>query len=201
MGLRAYVRSTWGVVLNATRQNELRARALGFNTWAIKYAAFVFSGMVAGLAGALFAYQAGIVVPANVSVLISGTAVFMVLVGGVRTLYGAILGAVTLTVMQYYGALVLPATWPLFMGALFILIVLFSENGIYVVGVDRRIARRAAQVRAGSYCNGKGLALADAIIIATAIETECDAIVGNDGEWRRLKDIRFVCLDDLAAAV
>ena len=78
---------------------------------------------------------------------------------------------------------------------------LFSENGIYVVGVDRRIARRAAQVRAGSYSDGKRLALADAIIIATAIETECDAIVGNDGEWRRLNDIRFVCLDDLAAAV
>lgn len=78
---------------------------------------------------------------------------------------------------------------------------LLSENGIYVAGVDRRIGRRAAQLRAGSYTNGKRLALADAIIIATAIETECEAIVGNDGEWRRLNDIRFVCLDDLAAAV
>ena len=73
---------------------------------------------------------------------------------------------------------------------------LLSEDGIYVVGVDRRIARRTASLRAE-----KRLRLADAIIVATAIETECEAIVGNDGDWRRLNEIPFVCLDDLAAAV
>jgi predicted nucleic acid-binding protein len=71
---------------------------------------------------------------------------------------------------------------------------LLSEDGIYVAGVDRRIGRRAARLRAE-----KRLGLADAIIIATAIETECEAIVGNDGEWRRLNEIPFVYLDDLVA--
>jgi predicted nucleic acid-binding protein len=73
---------------------------------------------------------------------------------------------------------------------------LLSEDGIYVVGVDRRIGRKAASLRAE-----KNLGLADAIIVATAIETGCEAIVGNDGKWRRLNEIPFVCLDDLVAAV
>ena len=73
---------------------------------------------------------------------------------------------------------------------------LLSEDGIQVVNVDRRIARRAAAVRA----HYQRLGLADAIIVATALSTDCEAIVGNDGDWRRLTDIPFVCLDDVAAA-
>jgi predicted nucleic acid-binding protein len=70
---------------------------------------------------------------------------------------------------------------------------LLSEDGIYVVGIDRKIARRAAALRGRSR-----LKLADAIIAATAIETSCDAIVGNDGEWAgSLADIPFVRLDDV----
>jgi predicted nucleic acid-binding protein len=70
---------------------------------------------------------------------------------------------------------------------------LLSEDGIFVVNVERRIARRAAALRGRTK-----IALADAIIIATALETGCDAIVGNDGEWaRKLDDIPFVRLDDI----
>jgi len=72
---------------------------------------------------------------------------------------------------------------------------LLSEDGIYVVGVDRRIARRAAALRGRTR-----LKLADAIIVATALETGCEAIVGNDGEWARKQiDIPFVRMDDLVA--
>ena len=70
---------------------------------------------------------------------------------------------------------------------------LLSENGVYVVSMDRKIARRAAALRGRTRFK-----LADAIIVATAVETGCDAIVGNDGEWsRKLLDIPFVRLDDL----
>lgn len=55
---------------------------------------------------------------------------------------------------------------------------LLSESGIYVAGVDRKIARRAAAIRARTR-----LRLPDAIIVATALETDCEAIVGNDGQW------------------
>jgi len=72
---------------------------------------------------------------------------------------------------------------------------LLSEDGFYVVAVDRRIARRSASLRART-----NLKLADAIIVATAIETGCDAVVSNDGAWRKLNEIPFVRLDDLLAS-
>jgi predicted nucleic acid-binding protein len=71
---------------------------------------------------------------------------------------------------------------------------LLSEDGIQVFPVDRRIARRAAALRAHNR-----FGLADAIIVATALETGCDAIVGNDGAWRKLTEIPYVHLDELAA--
>ena len=70
---------------------------------------------------------------------------------------------------------------------------LLSEDGIYVVGVDRKIARRAAALRGQS-----SLKLADAIIVATAVETDCEAIVSNDGEWsRKPLEMPVVRLDDI----
>jgi predicted nucleic acid-binding protein len=70
---------------------------------------------------------------------------------------------------------------------------LLSETGIYVVGVDRKIARRAAAIRGTTR-----LKLPDAIIVATALETDCEAIVGNDGEWASKEvEIPFIRLDDV----
>jgi predicted nucleic acid-binding protein len=69
---------------------------------------------------------------------------------------------------------------------------LLSESGIYVVGVDRRIARRAAALR-----GLQSLGLADAIIVATAIETGCDGIVTNDRAWSRVNHLPVLRLDDL----
>ena len=70
---------------------------------------------------------------------------------------------------------------------------LLETEGIVVVDVDRRIARRSAVIRARY-----GLQTADAIIVATAIETSCDVIVGNDKKWRRLEEITYVHLDEIA---
>lgn len=70
---------------------------------------------------------------------------------------------------------------------------LLSEHGIYVIGMDRRIARRAAAIRARTR-----LKLPDAIIVATALETDCEAIVGNDGRWATSDvQIPFIQLDDV----
>jgi predicted nucleic acid-binding protein len=68
---------------------------------------------------------------------------------------------------------------------------LLSEAGITVLPVDRRTARGAALLRARH-----NLRLPDAIIVATAVEAECEAIVGNDGAWRRLTEIPYLNLDD-----
>jgi predicted nucleic acid-binding protein len=68
-----------------------------------------------------------------------------------------------------------------------------SEDGIYIVEVDRRIARRAAAVRTTNR-----IGLADAMIMATAIEASCDLVVGNDKDWAgRTGPAAFVLLDDL----
>ena len=69
---------------------------------------------------------------------------------------------------------------------------LLDSEGITVTPVSRRIARRSAVLRARH-----GLHTADAIIVATAIETECDAIVGNDKVWRRVDEIAYVHLDEI----
>jgi predicted nucleic acid-binding protein len=73
---------------------------------------------------------------------------------------------------------------------------LLSEDGIEVVPVDRMIGRRAARLRA----EHKPLRLPDATIIATALDARCDLIVGNDKEWKNLKGIPYVHLDDISAA-
>ena len=75
---------------------------------------------------------------------------------------------------------------------------LLSEDGIYVINTDRRIARRAARIRGAALRQGtdRKLAIPDAIIIATAIETGCDAIVGNDAAWRGRTEIPFVYLKE-----
>jgi predicted nucleic acid-binding protein len=73
---------------------------------------------------------------------------------------------------------------------------LLSEDGIYVAGVDRRIARRAAALRA-RFKGERKVGLPDAIIVATAIETRCDVIVGNDKDWRGWTlEVPYVHLDD-----
>ena len=70
---------------------------------------------------------------------------------------------------------------------------LLSEPGIHVVEVSRRIARHGARLRSHN-----SLKLADAIIVATAIETGCEAIVGNDHPWAsRLPDVNYYLLDDI----
>ena len=84
---------------------------------------------------------------------------------------------------------------------------LLSEDGFYVIHADRRIARRAAKIRAAALLERSGkratadkkMHMADAIIIATAIETGCDAIVGNDGAWRGQTEVPFVYLEDVTS--
>jgi len=69
---------------------------------------------------------------------------------------------------------------------------LLDSEGIAVAPVSRKIGRRSAVLRARH-----GLHMADAIIVATAIETGCNAIVGNDKMWRRVDEIAYVHLDEI----
>jgi predicted nucleic acid-binding protein len=67
-----------------------------------------------------------------------------------------------------------------------------SEDGIYVVEVTRSIARRAARLRPVN-----SISIADAVIMATAVETDCDLLLGNDTAWTKVAGVPFVYLEDL----
>ena len=122
--------SPFGAVLEAIRENENRARACGYNTSVTKWVAFVLSGMICGLAGALYAIHLSIVPIETAHYLISGEAVMMALLGGMGTFFGPFIGAGMFLLLQD----VLSAEveyWQFFTGAIFIIFVLFFPRGIW----------------------------------------------------------------------
>ena len=135
------VNSPFGAALQGIRENEPRMRALGYNTWLYQYLAFVIAGAFAGVAGVFFAYHNGIIAPANVGFLMSGLVMFMVIIGGVATLYGAVFGAVGITLLQFYAADYTPERWPLILGGVFIVSVMFARQGfgVYLYKLWKRV--------------------------------------------------------------
>lgn len=118
--LFALTRSRFGSVLKGIRENERRMSAMGFNTWLYKYAAFLISGAVAGLAGVLFAYSSGIVAPSNVDVSQSGLIVLMIIIGGTGRLWGALIGAAVVEIAQFLAQQYTPDHQDMALGVLFV---------------------------------------------------------------------------------
>jgi branched-chain amino acid transport system permease protein len=86
--------SPFGFALRATRDSPLRSEAIGINGKRVQWTAFVISGTVAGIGGALFAYLKGSVFPDSLGISLSVDALVMVLLGGVETVSGAVIGAI-----------------------------------------------------------------------------------------------------------
>ncbi len=130
--LTRLVKSPFGRVLEAIRQNEGRARALGYPVFAYKYGAVLISSALIGLAGALGAYHRGIVAPSDLFWLQSAILLIMVLLGGARSLWGPVIGAVLYTVFQ---ALVSSQTnlWIGLVGLLLIALVLSGRGGLWTL--------------------------------------------------------------------
>ncbi|MBB1091898.1 branched-chain amino acid ABC transporter permease [Rhodopseudomonas palustris] len=123
------VRSPFGHALAAARDNERRARALGFPIFRIRLIAFVLSGALAGVAGYLAAVQFGFVAPQMLGWHQSATVLVMVLIGGLSTVTGPLIGALALLGLEE----VLKATleqWKLAEGLIVIAIVLLLPNGV-----------------------------------------------------------------------
>jgi branched-chain amino acid transport system permease protein len=102
VALAVLLRSRFGRALAGIRVNEQRMRAAGFSTYAYKLAAFVISGMVAGIAGFLFAVKDGFVNPELMSWNVSGTVLMMIILGGIGRLHGAVLGAFAFSLLQEF---------------------------------------------------------------------------------------------------
>jgi branched-chain amino acid transport system permease protein len=94
--------SPFGYALRATRDSLLRSEAIGIDAKRIQWTAFVIAGTVAGVAGALFAYLKGSVFPDSLGISLSVDALVMVLLGGVETVSGAVIGAIVYKMLSIW---------------------------------------------------------------------------------------------------
>ncbi len=129
--------SLFGRVIAGIRVNEPRMRSLGFATFRYKLACFVLAGMLAGLAGYLAAVQFGVVNPDMLGWQLSGAVLMMVILGGMGTLAGPVVGAAAMLLLEL-GLQSFPALgdfnpgkhWQLPMGIVIVLVALFLPEGI-----------------------------------------------------------------------
>ncbi len=127
--LRRVLYAPFGYALRATRDSVLRAEAIGLHVTRIRLAAFTIAGASAGLAGGLAAYSKGSVFPSTISISHSVDALLMVLLGGVQTLSGPIIGALTYTGL-FDMLLLATDLWRFVLGACIVLTVLLFPEGI-----------------------------------------------------------------------
>jgi len=123
-------RSRLGKLCTAIRDQEDRVRFIGYRVENIKLWIFTFSAILAGIAGALYVPQVGIINPNEFSPLASIEMVVWVAVGGRATLYGAVAGALLVNYAKSYLTVAMPDAWLFALGALFVLVTLLLPRGI-----------------------------------------------------------------------
>jgi branched-chain amino acid transport system permease protein len=127
---RRLVDSRFGMVIRAAKSNEPRARAIGFSPFRYKLTAFAIAGGAGGLAGALLANQTEYLTPDFMHWTRSGEIMFMVILGGRGTLFGPVVGAVALLLLEDVLS-ALTEHWQIILGPILVLVVLFAKRGLY----------------------------------------------------------------------
>ena len=151
---RFVVSSKLGRVLISIRDAESRTRFVGYRVEHYKLFVFVLSAMLAGVAGALYVPQVGIINPGEFSPIFSIEIIIWVAVGGRGCLYGAIIGAILVNYGKTYFTGALPEVWLFMLGALFVVSTLYLPQG--VVGVVQQLRDRRLQKNAMSDTELKG---------------------------------------------
>ena len=147
---RAIVGSKYGKSLIAVRDAESRMRFLGYRVEFIKLFAFVVSAIMAGIGGALYVPQVGIINPSEFAPANSIEIAIWVAVGGRGTLVGAAIGAIVVNFAKTYFTGALPEYWLFALGAVFIGVTLFFPTGIMGVLSKIKFRRTRAQVATGA---------------------------------------------------
>ena len=124
------IHARFGMVIRAARSNEPRMRAVGFATFRYKLAAFVLAGAVGGLAGALLTNQTEYLTPSYMHWTRSGDIMVMVILGGMGTLFGPVLGAFVFLLLEDVLA-AWTTHWQAVLGPLLVLIVLYARRGLW----------------------------------------------------------------------
>ena len=133
----------YGRVLGAVRDSENRLQFLGYRTLWYKLSAWTLSAVIAGIAGALYVPQVGIINPSEMNPVNSIEMAVWVAAGGRGTLIGAIVGAVSVNAIKTYFTVAYPEVWLLVLGSLFVVVTLFMPNGI--VGLFDKFRRKKAE--------------------------------------------------------
>lgn len=128
--LRSILYSRLGKLVVAVRDAEMRTRFVGFKVEHIKLIIFVLSAMIAGVAGALYVPQVGIINPSEFDPINSIEIIIWVALGGRATLYGAVIGAFVVNYAKSVLTVAFPDIWLFMLGALFIVVTIFLKQGL-----------------------------------------------------------------------
>jgi urea transport system permease protein len=134
-----------GRVVQAIRDAESRTRFIGYRVESYKLWIFTFSAVLAGIAGALYVPQVGIINPSEFQPINSIEIVIWVAVGGRGTLYGAVAGAVIVNYAKSYFTAAIPELWLYALGAMFVLVTLFLPRGVVGLADRFKLRSRPAQ--------------------------------------------------------
>jgi len=132
--------SRFGMVIRGSRSNERRMQAIGFPTFRYRLVAFVISGVICGIAGALLANLSEFMTPEVMNWTRSGEILVMVLMGGIGTIFGPALGAAAFILLELFLE-DLTQHWMVIFGPLLVLLVLFAKRGLFGLVPQARRSR------------------------------------------------------------
>jgi branched-chain amino acid transport system permease protein len=135
---RFLVRSQFGLALAGMREQEARIAFFGYRVQQLKAMVFSLAGAIAGLAGGLYAFHEGFVGPTMPGVVFSTQIVLYALFGGVGTLIGAVIGVIAVEIVSFWLADNYQQVWPIILGLLLLLIILFRPSGLIGLVVSER---------------------------------------------------------------
>ena len=135
---RFLVRSQFGLALAGMREQEARIAFFGYRVERLKAIVFTLAGAIAGLAGGLYAFHEGFVGPNMLGVVLSTQIVLYALFGGVGTLVGAVIGVIAIEMVSFWLADSYQQVWPIILGLLLLLVILFRPTGLIGLLVSDR---------------------------------------------------------------
>jgi branched-chain amino acid transport system permease protein len=130
------VNSHYGYALRGIHDNERRMQALGYNTWLYKYSSYIIAGGFGGVAGCLFAYFGGVMVPGNMGMAMTDIVFLIVILGSASWYFGPVIGAVVVVGVEYLSSVYVPDRWPLIMGTIIVVAIMVIPQGIGVMLLD-----------------------------------------------------------------
>ena len=142
-----FVRSPFGLTLKGIRESESRMRSLGYNTTYHLVLGFLFSGLMAGISGVLYAFFNSFVSPSTVALTQSVKGLLMAIIGGVGTLFGGVVGAAIIIMLENVVSS-FTERWSMVLGLLFVLTMIFAPEGI-VGKIRSLLGRRKALKKDG----------------------------------------------------